>query len=264
MELAGKTSVITGGAGGIGSALARRFAAEGAVGVVVADVDLEGATAVADQINGAHPGVALAVSCDVGEDASVTALIDAAEATFGPIDLFFANAGIGGGTDLETPDADWDRAFAVNVKAHYFAARRLVPGWVARGDGYFCSTASAAGLLTQIGSAPYSVTKHAAVAFAEWLSVTFGAHGVKVSCLCPMGVNTNMLRAGGVGADVVLAAGDVKEPDDVAGIVVDAIREERFLILPHPEVLTFMQRKTSDYDRWLNGMRRLAARVAQG
>ena len=158
MELEGRITVVTGAASGIGRALARRFAAEGAAAVVVADVNDAGAKTVAEQIEQDHPGVALAAGCDVGDDASVRRLIDAAEATFGPIDLFFANAGIGGGTDLETADSDWDQAVAVNVKAHYFAARRLVPGWVARGDGYFCSTASAAGLLTQIGSAPYSVT----------------------------------------------------------------------------------------------------------
>src|SRR5262249_38831434 len=171
MELAEKITVVTGAASGIGRALARRFADEGAAAVVVADLDEAGANAVAAAIEDERPGVALAVGCDVGDDSSVGSLIDGAEATCGPIDLFFANAGIGGGTDLETADRDWDRAFAVNVKAHYFAARRLVPGWVARGDGYFCSTASAAGLLTQIGSAPYSVTKHAPLAFAECLAV---------------------------------------------------------------------------------------------
>jgi NAD(P)-dependent dehydrogenase (short-subunit alcohol dehydrogenase family) len=154
------------------------------------------------------------------------------------------------------------------VRAHLLAARRLVPEWVERGEGYFLATASAAGLLTQIGSAPYSVTKHAAVAFAEWLSVTYGDRGVRVSCLCPMGVNTGMLQAGlalsgeeGLGTRVVAAAGDVLEPDQVADAVIDALREERFLILPHPEVLDFFQRKGADYDRWLAGMRRLQARV---
>jgi NAD(P)-dependent dehydrogenase (short-subunit alcohol dehydrogenase family) len=201
--------------------------------------------------------------CDVADDASVVTMIDATEAAFGTIDLFFANAGVGVGTDLETADADWDLAFDVNIKAHYYAARRLLPAWLERGDGYFCSTASAAGLLTQIGSAPYSVTKHAAVAFAEWLSVTYGDRGVRVSCLCPMGVNTNMLNAGPptTGGDVVRMAGAVLEPADVAAVCVEAIRDERFLILPHPEVLTFFQRKASDYDRWLHGMRRLQAKV---
>jgi NAD(P)-dependent dehydrogenase (short-subunit alcohol dehydrogenase family) len=259
VELAGKVTVVTGAASGIGRALARRFAAGGAKGVVVADLNEAGAKEVAGGIG----PQALAVACNVADDASVRSLIDTAERAYGTIDLFFANAGIGGGTDLETADADWDHAFGVNVKAHYYAARRLVPQWVERGDGYFCSTASAAGLLTQIGSAPYSVTKHAAVAFAEWLSVTYGDQGLRVSCLCPMGVNTNMLNSGGggVGTDVVRSSGDVLEPEQVADIVADAIAEERFLILPHPEVLTFFQRKASDYDRWLRGMRRLRARV---
>jgi NAD(P)-dependent dehydrogenase (short-subunit alcohol dehydrogenase family) len=157
------------------------------------------------------------------------------------------------------------------VRAHILAARKLVPGWVERGEGYWLTTASAAGLLTQIGSAPYSVTKHAAVAFAEWLSVTYGDRGLGVSCLCPMGVNTAMLNAGldsggdeGLGTRVVAAAGDVLEPEDVAGAVVEALREERFLVLPHPEVLEFFRRKGADYDRWLKGMRRLQATVAGG
>jgi NAD(P)-dependent dehydrogenase (short-subunit alcohol dehydrogenase family) len=248
MQLEGANVVVTGAARGIGAALTRRFHERGA-NVVAADVlDPAGTTSGLDR--------AVGVVADISTEAGNVSLIQSAEDAFGPIDLFFANAGIGLGTDLETSDADWDLSFAVNTKAHYYAARRLVPGWVARGDGYFCSTASAAGLLTQIGSAPYAVTKHAAVAFAEWLSVTYGGHGVKVSCLCPMGVNTNMLNAGDIGtntgADVVRAAGDVLEPEYVADVVLDAIREERFLILPHPEVLTFFQRKTSDYDRWLS------------
>ena len=187
---------------------------------------------------------------------------------FGPVDLFCANAGVGQGTGLDTPDEVWEQAFDVNVRAHVFAARRLVPGWLERGDGYFLSTASAAGLLTQIGSAPYSVTKHAAVAFSEWLAVTFGGRGIGVSCLCPMGVNTNMLNAGldladkqGLGARVVAAAGEVLEPEDVAQAVLEGLREERFLILPHPEVLEFFRRKGSDYDRWIAGMQRLQARI---
>jgi NAD(P)-dependent dehydrogenase (short-subunit alcohol dehydrogenase family) len=173
--------------------------------------------------------------------------------------VFFANAGVAIGEDpVSTPDEVWDLAFGVNVRAHILAARRLVPGWLERGEGYFVATASAAGLLTQIGSAPYAVTKHAAVAFAEWLSVTYGDEGIRVSCLCPMGVRTAMLE----GEDhlshrVVKAAGAVLDPEEVAGVVVDAIDAERFLILPHPEVLTFFQRKGMDYDRWLAGMRRL-------
>jgi NAD(P)-dependent dehydrogenase (short-subunit alcohol dehydrogenase family) len=263
VELAGKAVVVTGAGRGIGRALALRFAEEGARGVVVAD--LAGADAVAAEIGQA----ARAVDCDVSDDAQVGELIAAAEDAFGPVDVFCANAGIGDGIDLDTPDEVWDRVLAVNVRSHIFAARRLVPGWVERGEGYFLSTASAAGLLTQIGSAPYSVSKHAAVAFAEWLSVTYGDRGVRVSCLCPMGVNTALLGAGleaggiaGAAARVVAGSGDVLEPEQVADEVVEALRAERFLILPHPEVLEFFRRKGSDYDRWLAGMRRLQARIA--
>jgi NAD(P)-dependent dehydrogenase (short-subunit alcohol dehydrogenase family) len=264
MDLAGKVVVVTGGGNGIGRAMVRRFVQEGARGVVAADLDGAAAAGVAAALAPAHPGRVLARTCDVSVDADVIALVDGAEAAFGPVDLFCANAGVGLGTDLTTPDAEWRTAIDVNVMAHVYAARRLLPGWLERGRGYFLATASAAGLLTQIGSAPYSVTKHAAVAFAEWLAVTYGDRGVRVSCLCPQGVNTNMLNAGGVastGAAAVRAGGPVLEPDDVAAVVADALREERFLVLPHPEVLTYWQRKSADYDRWLGGMRRLQARV---
>ncbi|MGD9704828.1 MAG: SDR family oxidoreductase [Acidimicrobiia bacterium] len=266
MELPGKVTVVTGAASGIGRAIARRCHAGGAQ-VVVADLDAAGAASVADELNVLRPGSALGFSCDVSTTEANEALISATESTFGEVDLFFANAGVAIGTDLETPDDVWRTAFAVNVEAHYYAARRLLPGWLARGEGYFCATASAAGLVSQIGSAPYAVTKHAAVAFAEWLSITYGDLGVRVSCLCPMGVNTNMLNgtdSGSVeqlGGDVVRAAGVVLEPEAVAEVVAEGIAAERFLILPHPEVLTFFQRKASDYDRWLAGMRRLQARV---
>jgi len=261
MELEGRVAIVTGGAGGIGRALAWKFAEEGAKGVLVAD--LKGTDAVASELGERVAGF----DGDVGDEATVRALIARAEEAFGPVDLFCANAGVAVGIGLEDDEAVWDQAFAVNIRSHIHAARALVPGWIERGGGYFLTTASAAGMLTQIGSAPYAVTKHAAVAFAEWLSVTYGSAGIRVSCLCPMGVNTAMLNAGlesedGVTAgDVVRAAGGVVGPEEVADVVVDALREERFLVLPHPEVLTFFQRKASDYDRWLAGMRRLQAAV---
>lgn len=265
MDLTGRTCVITGAAGGIGRAIARSFHAAGA-NVVVTDLDGAGAEAVAGELNGVRAASALGAGGDVAKEADVVAVIDRARATFGAVDLYWANAGVGVGTDLETPDDVWELAFSVNVKAHYYAARHLVPDWLARGEGYFCSTASAAGLLTQIGSAPYALTKHAAVAFAEWLSVTYGDRGLKVSCLCPQGVNTNMLNAGvdAAGAAAVRAGGAVLEPDDVAAVCRNAVEREEFLILPHAEVLTYWQRKTGDYERWLRGMRRLQGRVAGG
>jgi NAD(P)-dependent dehydrogenase (short-subunit alcohol dehydrogenase family) len=264
MELEGRVAVVTGGASGIGRAIARRVAAEGARGIVVADLDGSGAEGVAGEIGAAAAGIA----CDVSSQEQVDRLLDHAEDAFGPVDVFFANAGIGAGSGLDAPDEVWERTWGVNVNAHVLAARRLVPGWLERGEGYFVSTASAAGLLTQIGDVVYSVTKHAAVAFSEWLSITYGDRGVRVSCLCPMGVNTPLLNAGldmedstGLGARVVAAAGRVLEPEDVAGEVVQALREERFLILPHAEVGEFLRRKGDDHDRWLAGMRRLQAHV---
>ncbi len=248
--------VVTGAAGGIGSALARRFHAAGA-NVVLSD--LHGAEAAARDLPGS-----ISVAADMRSEAEIDALIDAAEAAFGPVDLFFANAGVGVGTDPMDDEALWELSFDVNIHAHRWAARRLLPGWLERGEGYFCSTASAAGVLAQIGSAPYSVTKHAAVAFAEWLSITYGNRGLRVSCLCPQGVNTDMLNAGddlGDGGNVVKSVGVVLEPDEVADIVHDAIVDERFLILPHPEVADYMTLKATDLPRWLGGMRKLQRRV---
>ena len=268
MELSGKVAVVTGGASGIGRALAERFAEEGARGVVVADLQADQAEEVASGIGDR----ALAVRCDVTDDQQVAELIARAEESFGPIDVFCANAGIALGAGLEAPDETWDAVLAVNTRAHILAARRLIPGWVERGEGYFVATASAAGLITQIADATYAVSKHAAVAFAEWLSITYGDDGVRVSCLCPQGVDTPLLRAGlddpsgseGLGAQVVAAAGELLSPEQVAGDVVEAMREERFLILPHPEVLEYFRRKGSDYDRWLAGMRRLQRQVRGG
>jgi NAD(P)-dependent dehydrogenase (short-subunit alcohol dehydrogenase family) len=258
MNLSDKVVVVTGGASGIGRAFARRFADEGARGVVVADLDGDGAQDVADEIGG------LGVACDVAIEAQVADLVARAASAFGPVDLFCANAGVAVGTDEAAPDAEWDLALAVNVKAHVYAARALLPAWLERGEGYFLATASAAGLLTQIGSAPYAVSKHAAVAFAEWLSVTYGDRGIRVSCLCPMGVKTAMTAGDGLATDIVATAGTMLEPEEVAATVVEGLQAERFLILPHPEVQTFFARKADDYDRWLAGMRRLQARVSAG
>jgi NAD(P)-dependent dehydrogenase (short-subunit alcohol dehydrogenase family) len=268
MELNDRVAVVTGAASGIGRAMALRFAREGARGVVVSDIDGAGAAAVAQEIEAASPGVALAATCDVSDPAEVGRLIDSAESAHGPIDLFCANAGIGGGAGLDATEDEWDAALAVNVRAHITAARLLVPGWVERGEGYFLSTASAAGLLTLVGSAPYSVTKHAAVAFAEWLAITYGDRGVRVSCLCPMGVNTPLMDAGlalpgepGAGLRITAASGRVLDPDEVAESVVAGLRDERFLILPHPEVHGMLAGKVADHDTWLARMRAVRASV---
>ncbi len=271
MDLLGAGTVVTGASGGIGDALVRRFHAAGAR-VVATDVDNTGISSLAAELNAIRPGSVLAVAADVSTEEANRELVAVArqflESDGGPgIDLFFANAGVGGGTLLEsTTELQWDLAFAVNIHAHRWAMKFLIDDWLARGRGYFCSTASAAGLLSQIGSGPYSVTKHAAVAFAEWVSITYGDRGVKVSCLCPQGVNTNMLRqsddSGFAGAtNVVRAAGVVLEPSNVAEVVAQAIADERFLILPHPEVADYEQRKAADRERWLAGMRKLQARV---
>lgn len=267
MEFPSAGIVVTGAAGGIGAALARHFHALGAR-VVVSDLDSDRLHALAAALEAARPDSAWAVPADVSTEEGNRLLVSRADELLGTgIDLFFANAGVGTGTTLEdTPEADWHTAFAVNVHAHRWAAKYLVPQWLERGRGYFCSTASAAGLLSQIGSMPYSVTKAAAVAFAESLQITYGDRGIRVSCLCPQGVNTDMLRQGdvpgvGTASSIVRAAGDVLEPEAVATITAQAIRDETFLILPHPQVSDFVQRKAADRDRWLAGMRKLQARV---
>lgn len=268
MKVAGKVAVVTGGGGGIGGALATSLVHRGAR-VVVADLDADAAHDVASKIETESPGAVLAVGADVSSTAEIQEVLDRAGLAFGPVDLYFANAGVGGPLGLGRDDDDWDLALDVNLNAHVRAARLLVPQWLERGEGYFVSTASAAGLLTQIGSAAYSVTKHAAVGFAEWLSVTYGARGVRVSCLCPMGVDTKMLYAGQESGDAlgaattkaVTSAGAVLTPVEVADVVMDAIDDERFLILPHEDVLGMYRGKGADYDRWLRGMRRIQARL---
>jgi NAD(P)-dependent dehydrogenase (short-subunit alcohol dehydrogenase family) len=263
VKVADKVAIVTGGGNGIGGALAAKLAQQDAR-VLVADLDADAARAVADGINAERPGAAIAAGADVADTAQIQRLITLAESAFGPVDLYFANAGITGVVGLEATEKDWDRSFDVNVRAHIRAAQLLIPDWVERGEGYFISTASAAGLLTQLGSATYAVTKHAAVGFAEWLNITYGDQGVRVSCLCPMGVNTKLLYEGeqsghplgDLATRAVTSAGDVLEPADVADSVLAAIDEERFLILPHAAVLDMYRQKATDYDRWLGGMRR--------
>ncbi|QDQ98736.1 SDR family oxidoreductase [Tomitella fengzijianii] len=271
MKIQGRTAVVTGGGGGIGSAVARGLVHRGAR-VVVADLDDAAAERVAAEIDSAHPGTAVAEGGDVARTEVIERLIARAAAEFGPVDMYFANAGIAGAPGLDLSEDQWDQVLDVNLRAHIRAARLLVPGWAERGDGCFVSTASAAGLLTQIGSAGYSVSKHAAVGFAEWLAVTYGGSGVHVSCLCPMGVETALLREGersggrlGAAATrAVTSAGEVLTPATVAAGVLAAVEEERFLILPHPEVLDMYRRKGSDYDRWLRGMQRYQESLLDG
>jgi NAD(P)-dependent dehydrogenase (short-subunit alcohol dehydrogenase family) len=257
MNLQGAVTVVTGGAGGIGRALAERFAAEGAAGVVVADLDGREAERVAAGL--ACPS-SLGAGLDVTDQAAVAGLVDRVEEQLGPVDLWCSNAGVALGRDLGT-DGDWERSFAVHVLAHVHLARVLAPRMAARGRGHLLLTASAAGLLTNMDSAPYSVTKHGTVALAEWLAIRWGDAGLGVSCLCPQGVRTAMTEGMGAGSSV-LAAGALLEPAEVAEAVVRGLADGRFLILPHPEVATFERRRAADRDRWLAGMRRARARLS--
>lgn len=252
MEIRDKVAVVTGGASGIGAGMAQRFAREGARGVVVADMNLERAQGVARGI-GAQ---ALAVRCDVSSEAEIQELVRQTRERFGRVDIYFSNAGILGrlgGIELE--DALWDKMWQVHGMAHVWAARAVVPEMVERGEGYFFVTASAAGLLNIVETAPYGVTKHAAVAIAEWLRIAYGRKGVRVSCLCPQSVQTDMTRdgTGSAGINGVLTA------EQVADVVVQTMRDERFLALPHPEVAKYFLAKGQDYDRWLGGMQKLYA-----
>lgn len=249
MRLDGKRIVITGAAGGIGTAMARRFHASGA-SLVLSDVDAP--------VSLARELGATAVAADVSDPSQVEALV----AQAGEVDLFCANAGVATGQGLDASDSDWALSWSVNVMAHVYSARAVLPGMLARGSGYLLHTCSAAGLLTALGDAPYTATKHAAVGFAEWLAVTYGGKGIRVSVLCPQGVRTPLLmdglERGEPAALAVAAAGKILEPSEVAEAVVEGLAVERFLILPHPEVATFQQYKAADPDRWLNGVRRLA------
>jgi NAD(P)-dependent dehydrogenase (short-subunit alcohol dehydrogenase family) len=250
MDLKGKVAVVTGAASGIGRATALRFAQEGAAGLVLADLNMAGLKPLAEQVKG------LAVACDVSREADIQRVVREAEEKHGRIDVYFSNAGIIHRGGLDAPDAEWERNWKIHVMAHVWAARAVVEKMVARGGGYFLVTASAAGLLNIVESATYGVTKHGAVAFAEWLAIAYGRRGLKVSCLCPQAVITGMYKGdgGSAGVDGALSA------EDVAGEIVKVMAEERFLVLPHPTVLEYMRNKTADYDRWIGGMQKLYAK----
>ena len=248
MDLTDKTVVVTGAASGIGAELARRFHAEGAKHVICADLNEEGAKATAAEVGGT------AFTTNVAKEDDIKTLIDTVEADIGPIDLFCSNAGIGIGGGAKASNDGWQNIWEINVMAHVWAARHLIPLMTARGGGYLLNTASAAGLLSQIGSAPYAVTKHAAVGFAEWIALTHGDDGIKVSVLCPQAVRTAMTADN---QDGVASIDGMMEPVELADAVVKGLDEESFLILPHPEVLKYMRNKTDDYDRWIGGMQKL-------
>jgi NAD(P)-dependent dehydrogenase (short-subunit alcohol dehydrogenase family) len=258
-ELGGAVCVVTGAAGGIGSALARRFVADGAAGVVLCDLDADRTEATAAAL---PAGRAVAVAGDVIDEATHRRLVAAAEDAFGPVDLYCSNAG-SGGANIEDPVEAWDAIWRVNTLAHVLAAKAVLPSMLDRGRGHLLQTASAAGLLINLGDAAYTATKHAAVGLAEWLSATYRHRGIRVSCLCPMGVDTDMLRraAAGTSGAVVTGAGDVLSPDAVAAAVAEGLADERFLILPHPEVARFAAGKVADPDRWLAAMNGVQQRL---
>jgi NAD(P)-dependent dehydrogenase (short-subunit alcohol dehydrogenase family) len=254
VDVAGRVIVVTGGAKGIGRALASRFASAGAEAVVVADLDLDGASAVAREIG------ATAIGCDVSRESDVKQLVDRVEAEHGRIDIFCSNAGIAVGGGPEAPTEQWQHIWEVNLMSHVFVARHALPGMLDRHEGYLLGTVSAAGLLNHVFAAPYGVTKAAALSLFEWLSIAHGGDGIRVSCLCPQGVKTDMLAAEKrLGLEFL--TDNALEPQAVAEIVLQGIRDERFLILPHPEVADYFRRKADDYDRWLRGMRRLRANI---
>jgi NAD(P)-dependent dehydrogenase (short-subunit alcohol dehydrogenase family) len=253
MDVRDRVAVVTGAAGGIGKALAERLHAAGAKRVVCADIDGDGAKATAEGIG----GVGLKVNVAVEDE--IKALIERTEAEEGPIDLFCSNAGISIPGGPEVDNDGWQRIWEINVMAHVWAARHVVPRMIARGGGYLLNTASAAGLLNQVGSAPYGVTKHAAVGLAEWLALTYGDQGIKVSVLCPQAVRTAMTKGK---EDHVASIDGMMEPGPVADACLKTIEEESFLVLPHPEVLQYMRNKTENYDRWIGGMRKLNRRFS--
>jgi NAD(P)-dependent dehydrogenase (short-subunit alcohol dehydrogenase family) len=254
MEVADRVVVVTGGARGIGRALARKFASAGAEIVIVADVDADGAWSVAREIGG------MAIRCDVSSETDVAQLVEKVHIAKGRIDIMCSNAGIAVDGGPEAANSEWQRIWDVNVMAHVYVARHALPAMLARKEGYLLGTVSAAGLINHMFAAPYGVTKAAALSFFEWLAIAHGDEGIRVSCLCPLGVNTDMLAAERrKGLDFLTAA--ALEPDQVAEMVLQGIHDERFLILPHPEVAEYFGRRASDHDRWLRGMRRLRANI---
>ena len=254
MQIKDQVIVVTGGASGIGKALCERFARDGARAVIVADIDQVGIDQTVASI--ATLTKALGIRADVAKEQDIKALVTQTINVFGQIDLFCSNAGIFTAGNENVTTAAWQQIWDINVMSHIFAARAVLPAMLERGEGYLLNTSSAAGLLSQVGSAPYSVTKHAAIGFAEWLSITYGNRGIKVSVLCPQAVRTKMTAVGD-GDGGVAGLDGMLEPEQLADTVVETLAAERFLVLPHPEVLTYMRRKTDDYDRWLGGMRRL-------
>ena len=255
MELNDRVIVVTGAARGIGRALATRFVSERPKAVVVVDVDAAGARHVADEIGG------IAISCDMSNEEDVARLVSDVESSHGRIDIFCSNAGIAVAGGPDTVNEEWQRIWEVNVMSHVYVARHVLPGMLARKQGYLVGTVSAAGLLNHLFAAPYGVTKAAALSLFEWLSIAHGNDGIRVSCLCPQGVKTEMLAAERRQLGTNFLTEGALEPDEVAQKVVEGIAAERFLILPHPEVAQYFQRKADDYDRWLRGMRRLRANL---
>ena len=263
MELNGKVAVVTGGGSGIGKALVERFDAEGAAGIVAVDLNEANAKAVAATVGGTGVGA------DVSDEEAIKQIVADTEANYGSLDLFVSNAGYGDVGGLEAGNEHIDRMFDVHVKSHIYAARAAIPGMVERGGGYFLNTASAAGLLTQFNSVAYTVSKAAAVAFAEWLAITYGNLGIGVSCLCPQAVETNILANSPMSDQMTdgpgIASEDgVMQPEELADTVIECLRDERFLVLPHPEVETYVKRKADDRDRWLRGMRRFQETLYEG
>jgi NAD(P)-dependent dehydrogenase (short-subunit alcohol dehydrogenase family) len=256
MNIDGQIIVVTGAGSGIGRALVERFVADGAKQVIAVDINAANVQQTADDYG------CIAMTADVANEADIQRVIDTTENDIGPIDLFCSNAGIGAGQSEQSPDAEWQLSWDVNVMSHVYAARHLVPRMIARGGGYFLNTASAAGLLNQIGAAAYGVSKHAAIGFGEWLALTYAHQGIKVSMLCPQAVRSGMTNDSE--SSQAAAVDGMLEPEDVAIMVVAALAKQSFLILPHPEVETYMRNKTNDYDRWIAGMNRLQQKLSGG